>query len=96
MDAAGFEWDARKEANNIRKHGVSFYAAQEAFLDPCRVLAADLDHSGLEERFFCIGRAGGGILTVRFTMRGVAIRIIGAGYWRRGKRVYEEANHLHG
>jgi hypothetical protein len=30
------------------------------------------------------------ILTVRFTMRLEQIRIIGAGYWRKGKKVYYE------
>ena len=30
------------------------------------------------------------ILTVRFTYREHLIRIIGAGYWRRGKKAYEE------
>ena len=37
----------------------------------------------------------GGILTVRFTRRGEAIRIIGAGYWRKGKAIYEKENPLH-
>jgi len=41
-------------------------------------------------------RLGGGIMTVRFTIRGDKVRIIGAGYWRRGKAFYEEANQLHG
>ena len=90
-----FAWDGRKEAENRRKHGVSFRRAQKAFLDPCRVVAPDLDHSEAEPRFFCIGRAGEGILTVRFTVRGEIIRLIGAGYWRKGKRVYEEANQIH-
>jgi len=35
-------------------------------------------------------------MTVRFTIRGDKVRIIGAGYWRRGKAFYEEANQLHG
>ncbi len=75
-----FEWDVRKEEQNCRKHGVNFALAQEAFFDPRRVVARDRKHSGAEERFYCIGRAGGGVLTVRFTMRGDTIRIIGAGY----------------
>jgi hypothetical protein len=28
-------------------------------------------------------------LTVRFTYRSGVIRIIGAGYWRKGKKIYE-------
>ena len=42
-------------------------------------------HSGEEPRLLCIGRTERGILTVRFTYRGETIRIIGAGYWRKGR-----------
>jgi len=49
-------------------------------------MAADERHSSAEPRLFCIGRSrSGGILTVRFTYRGDCIRIIGAGYWRKGQ-----------
>ena len=34
-------------------------------------------------------------MTVRFTYRASTIRIIGAGYWRKGKRVYERENQIH-
>src|SRR6266568_3307133 len=36
------------------------------------------------------------ILTVRFTYREDVIRIHGAGYWRKGKRIYERENQVHG
>lgn len=93
--AAGFEWDSEKDAENQRKHGVSFGLAQEAFLDRRRVIARDLAHSKSEERFYCFGLVGDGILTVRFTYRNNVIRIFGAGYWRKGKRIYEQANQVH-
>ena len=96
MDRVRFEWDENKAAANLRKHGVSFTLAQEAFFDPRRVLARDLGHGRPEPRWYCLGRAGGGILTVRFTLRGGAIRIIGAGYWRKGRAIYEKENSLHG
>ena len=32
------------------------------------------------------------VLTVRFTRRGETVRIIGAGYWREGRTIYEQAN----
>lgn len=92
---AGFEWDERKNAENQRKHGVSFALAQEAFWDKHRILAKDVAHSEGETRYYCIGRAGGGVLTVRFTYRGGTIRIFGAGYWRKGKRLYEQENPIH-
>lgn len=96
MTAAKFEWDDIKDAENKSKHQVSFQDAQAAFSDPRRVIARDLGHSEAEERFYCFGQAGGGVLTVRFTYRRKVIRIIGAGYWRKGKAVYEKENRLHG
>jgi uncharacterized DUF497 family protein len=92
---ASFEWDPDKDAENQRKHGVSFDLAQEAFSDPHRVIARDLAHSEVEERFYCLGLVADGVLTVRFTYRADVIRIIGAGYWRKGKRTYEQENQIH-
>lgn len=92
MARARFEWDPEKDAENQRKHVVSFLEAQYAFADPRRVIARDLSHSQTEERFYCFGEAGGGVLTVRFTYRASVIRIIGAGYWRKGKSIYEREN----
>jgi len=89
---SSFEWDSRKDALNQRKHGVAFVDAQLAFLDPARVIARDVSHSGSEPRFYCFGEVAGGILTVRFTYRNNLIRIIGAGYWRRGRKLYEAQN----
>jgi uncharacterized DUF497 family protein len=84
-----FEWDAKKNSENQEKHGVSFEIAQYAFADPKRVIAKDISHSRKEQRYFCFGKVGAGILTVRFTVRGSSIRIFGAGYWRKGKKTYE-------
>lgn len=95
MDEAHFEWDAAKEVQNIVKHGVSFATAQRAFVDPRRVLAEDVAHSGREKRYYCFGLVDGGVLTVRFTMRGEKVRIIGAGYWRKGKKLYDESHQVH-
>ena len=87
-----FEWDDAKERINVGKHGVSFGEAQHAFLDLRRVIAEDLGHGGNERRYFCFGRVGDGIMTVRFTWRGGRARIFGAGYWRKGKAIYEQQN----
>lgn len=91
-----FDWDNDKDRANQEKHGVSFALAQLAFLDPLRVLLADLDHSGDEKRFYCLGRVHDKIMTIRFTYRHSVIRIIGAGYWRKGKALYEKENSLSG
>ena len=96
MVQAQFEWDEKKNHENMRKHGISFFTAQHAFADRQRVIAEDLSHSSVhEKRFFCFGRVDNGIMTVRFTYRDNVIRIIGAGYWRKGKSIYERENNLH-
>ena len=95
MPNASFEWDQEKDRENQQRHGVSFELAQYAFADSNRVIAQDPSHSRDEDRFFCFGRVGDGILTVRFTHRAGVIRIFGAGYWRKGKRIYEQENHIH-
>jgi uncharacterized protein len=87
-----FEWDSAKDRANRIKHGISFAQVQAAFFDPHRVIAEDLEHGGLERRYFCFGNVGGGVVTVRFTYRLGRIRIFGAGYWRKGKKIYEQQN----
>jgi uncharacterized DUF497 family protein len=90
-----FEWDARKDLINQEKHGVSFAFAQHAFADPRRVILKDITHSTPSEaRYFCLGTVSDGILTVRFTWREGTIRIFGAGYWRKGRKLYAEYNNL--
>jgi uncharacterized DUF497 family protein len=91
-----FEWDSTKDLINQEKHGVSFALAQLAFLDHNRIILEDLEHSGNENRYYCLGKVTDGILTVRFTYRKSKIRIIGAGYWRKGKKIYERENKIHG
>lgn len=86
-----FEWDNAKNRANQEKHGVGFEEAQRAFLDPDAVIAEDLVHSGDEPRFYCFGNVDGAVLTVRFTWRADSVRIFGAGYWRKGRKAYEEA-----
>jgi uncharacterized protein len=90
MAEMNFEWDTKKDRENQKKHGIAFQTAQYAFADPKRVIAEDLSHSQNEKRYFCFGMVDGGILTVRFTVRESMIRIFGAGYWRKGKMIYEK------
>lgn len=91
---ATFEWDQNKDRENRQKHGVAFVLAQYAFADPHRVIAEDVTHSDSERRYYCFGKVEGGILTVRFTYRSHVIRIYGAGYWRKGKAIYERENKI--
>jgi len=50
MNESSFEWDEAKNTANWRKHRVSFYEAQYAFLDTRRVIVEDLSRSQKEDR----------------------------------------------
>jgi uncharacterized DUF497 family protein len=95
MDFTRFEWDPAKDVENLGKHGVSFVEAQLAFADERCIIAEDPMHSSGEARYYCFGRIEKGILTVRFTWRLDVIRIIGAGFWRKGKYIYERESSLY-
>jgi uncharacterized protein len=97
MRRFNFEWDEKINISNQKKHKISFGFAQYAFDDPKRVIAKDLEHGTVEEiRYYCFGRIEDGIVTVRYTYREETIRIYGAGFWRKGKRIYEGQNKIHG
>lgn len=72
-----FEWDDEKERVNIRKHGISFEAAQYVFLDEWRIEWYDEEHSAEEDRYKVLGKVGAVILVI-FTERGKRTRIISA------------------
>ena len=50
-----FEWDDKKNQNNIKKHGISFQEAASVFEDDESLIIADDEHSKDEERFILIG-----------------------------------------
>lgn len=85
-----FDWDEEKNRKNFEKHGVWFEEARQAFTDQHRVIVFDPKHSGSENRWFCYGKVGKKVMSVRFTLRDNVIRIIGAGYWRQWRRYYDE------
>ena len=55
MSSLQFEWDDRKAAANLKKHGVSFEEARSVFLDDRARLIDDPDHSDDEDRFVLLG-----------------------------------------
>lgn len=55
MSALTFEWDHRKAAANLKKHGVAFEEAQSVFFDERARLIDDPDHSDDEDRFVLLG-----------------------------------------
>jgi uncharacterized protein len=91
--ALSFEWDARKSAENLKKHGVSFQEAESVFGDPLGRITTDPRHSIDEERYVLLGRSTmSRMLVVMFTERGEAIRLISAREASpRERRDYENA-----
>lgn len=74
-----FEWDPKKAASNLRKHGVSFEEAASVFKDLLATVYEDPDHSAREKRFLTIGTSTRGrLLHIAYADRGERIRIINA------------------
>ena len=72
------EWDARKQRENLRKHGVEFADAVAVLEDPVAITVEDTDHD--EQRFLTLGMdAIGRMLVVVYSYPGPdRIRIISA------------------
>jgi len=87
-----FEWDPRKAAKNLKKHGVTFQEAATVFGDALAVTFQDPDHSEDEERHLTFGLSlQKRLVVVSHTRRGDRTRIINARLMDRKERViYEE------
>ena len=55
MKEVEFIWDEKKNAANIKKHGIDFQEAATVFFDDYAILFDDPDHSQDEERFLILG-----------------------------------------
>ena len=89
-----FEWDAKKAAANLRRHGVSFEEATTVFGDRLARTYQDPDHSSSELRELTFGFSSKGrAMVVSLCERGEWIRIISARpMTHRERRQYEEGN----
>jgi len=87
-----FEWNHRKSAANVIKHGVTFDEATTVFGDPLALTIADELHSSSEDRFITTGYSlRRRLLVVVSTERRNQLRIISARLAsRREKQDYEE------
>jgi len=97
MSDLRFEWDSRKAAGNLRKHGVSFDEAQTAFADEHGLLLDDPEHSAEEDRFILLGLSVATRLLVVvhcYRAEDQVIRIVSARKAdRQERRQYEERLH---
>ena len=81
MSGLRFEWDPRKAAANLRKHGVSFSEAETVFADEQGLITDDPEHSTDEDRFVLLGLSQAARLLVVvhcYRAADAAIRIISA------------------
>jgi len=81
MSPLRFEWDKRKAAANLKKHGVSFEEARTVFLDERARLIDDPDHAEDEDRFILLGLSASLRLLLVchcYRSQGEVIRIISA------------------
>lgn len=87
-----FEWDRRKAAGNLSKHGVPFQEAASIFGDPLAWTYPDADHSESESRWITIGLSDSRrVLVVAHTEEDEIIRLISARRATRAeRRFYEE------
>lgn len=85
-----FEWDRLKDAQNRKKHRVSFDEAVTVFYDPLAATFDDPDHSVGETRFITIGYSSHDrLLVVVHAERAGNTRIISA----RPANAKERKNH---
>ena len=79
QDCIGFDWDEGNRAKNLQKHQVSDAECEEVFFNDHLIVGRDPEHSGLEPRFFVLGRTESGReLFVVGTIRKHRIRVISA------------------
>ncbi len=88
-----FEWDPRKAAANLRKHGVSFSEAETVFSDEHGLIIDDVEHSDAEERFVLLGMSAASrtlVVVHCYRAEDLIIRMISA---RKADRIERQQYH---
>ncbi len=74
-----FEWDSRKNKENMSKHNIRFAEITGVFDDPFLLIQYDKSHSENEDRYIAIGAVQDNLIVfVCFTERNGRIRLISA------------------
>jgi len=91
-----FEWDPKKERENVKEHGVYFDTAVQAFYDYNRKERHDDDSSDSEDRWQTMGFVDD-VLFIVYTERGDVMRIISARIAEPfERRIYYGDGKIHG
>ena len=76
MSRVRFEWDEKKNRENLVKHGVPFEVAQYAFADPSRVIAEEIARTFNESSAAAADMAAlPGVLGCRILRRTIQVRL---------------------
>ena len=91
--ARGFDWDESNVIKIWEKHSVSQTECEQIFFNEPLVVADDVKHSDVEQRYYVLGATDQGrTLFLVFTMRGDLIRVITAREMnRKERRLYQDA-----
>ena len=73
-----FEWDENKNKSNQDKHRIDFNDAKDVFKDENSKATKDIRKDYGESRWKIIGKIYGSIISVIYTIRDKAVRIISA------------------
>jgi uncharacterized DUF497 family protein len=71
----GIEWDERKRAANLAKHGLDFGDAEEVFAGPCLEKMDPREDYG-EDRWLVLGSLRGRVVFLAYAERGANVRVI--------------------
>jgi uncharacterized DUF497 family protein len=88
-----FQWDEGNSDKNWRKREVTRPEAEEVFFNRPLLVSGDQAHSAVEARYFALGVTDvGRLLSVVFTLRPPALRIISVRPMSRNERgIYGDA-----
>lgn len=88
--ATGFQWNPANAEKNWLAHAVSTMECEQVFFNQPLIIAPDVAHSEVEDRYLVLGQTDGGReLFLVFTLRGELIRVISArDMSRKERKVY--------
>jgi len=86
-----FVWDSNKASMNLRKHGIPFEQAAEAFFDPFLRLVDASRHEEARDAIIGLDTRWNLLFVIHIELEDDAIRIISARKATRRERAYYEA-----
>ena len=91
-ECTGFQWDKHNIQKNWEKHKVSPSESEQAFFNTPLIVAKDVKHSQIEERYYALGKTNlDRRLFLAFTIRKKLIRVISSrDMTKKERKIYEK------